>query len=44
VRTVNGVEIGAGQIPGPLTKQITDAYAAFVDFDFVAQYLKRAET
>jgi len=27
-------------LPGPITKQISDAYARFVDCDFVAQYLK----
>jgi branched-chain amino acid aminotransferase len=27
-------------VPGPVTKRISDAYAASVDCDFVAQYLK----
>ena len=41
VRSVNGNVIGAGTIPGRVTRQLTEAYARFVDFDFVAQYLKR---
>jgi len=39
--SVNGITIGpAGQVWGPVTKAICDAYVTFVDFDFVAQYLK----
>ena len=41
VRSVNEAVIGAGRVPGPVTRQLTEAYARFVDFDFVAQYLKR---
>jgi branched-chain amino acid aminotransferase len=41
VRSVNEAVIGGGQIPGPVTRQLTEAYCRFVDFDFVAQYLKR---
>ena len=40
IATVNGAKIG-GSVPGPITRQITEAYSRFVDFDFVAQYLKR---
>jgi branched-chain amino acid aminotransferase len=40
VATVNGARIGAAR-PGPITRQLTEAYVRFVDFDFVAQYLKR---
>jgi len=40
VATVNGARIGAA-VPGPLTRQLTEAYCRFVDFDFVGQYLKR---
>jgi branched-chain amino acid aminotransferase len=37
---VNGVAIGAkGQVWGPVTQSIADAYKRFVDHDFVAQYL-----
>jgi hypothetical protein len=38
---VNGVRIGGERLPGPLTRQLSDAYCRLVDFDFVAQYLKR---
>lgn len=44
VRSVNGVSIGDVPPPGPITKALTDAYIELVDFDFVAQYLKRLET
>lgn len=40
VSKVNGAAIGDG-VPGPVTRQLTEAYCRFVDFDFVAQYLKR---
>jgi branched-chain amino acid aminotransferase len=43
VRSVNGVPIGSGQVPGPVTRRLTDAYKQLVDYDFVAQYLKRLE-
>jgi branched-chain amino acid aminotransferase len=40
VASVNGARIGSA-VPGPITRQLTEAYVRFVDFDFVAQYLKR---
>ncbi|MBI2217447.1 MAG: aminotransferase class IV [Candidatus Rokubacteria bacterium] len=40
VSSVNGARIG-GDVPGPLTRQLTDAYCRLVDFDFVGQYLKQ---
>jgi branched-chain amino acid aminotransferase len=40
VRSINGVEIGDGRVPGPVTRRLTEAYCRLVDFDFVAQYLK----
>ena len=40
VRSVNGARIGDA-VPGPITRQLTEAYVRYVDFDFVAQYLKR---
>ncbi len=43
VRTVNGVAIGDGTVPGPVTRQLIDAYVALVDFDFEAQYLGRLD-
>ena len=39
VSKVNGVSIGDGSVPGPVTKRITDAYRDLVDMDFVGQYL-----
>jgi branched-chain amino acid aminotransferase len=42
VSRINGVEIGAkGQVWGPVTRRLADAYRRLVDFDFVGQYLKR---
>ncbi|MDF1586630.1 aminotransferase class IV [Marinimicrococcus flavescens] len=42
VVTMNGVHIGEeGQVYGPITKKLIDAYVRFVDHDFVAQYLRR---
>jgi branched-chain amino acid aminotransferase len=42
VTTINGVSIGPpGQVWGPVTTALTDAYKRFVDHDFVGQYLKR---
>src|SRR5262245_14053530 len=43
VRSVNGAGIGDGRAPGPVTRRLTEAYCQLVDFDFVAQYLKRLE-
>ena len=40
IASVNGAKIGAA-LPGPVTRQLTEAYCRFVDFDFVGQYLKR---
>jgi branched-chain amino acid aminotransferase len=42
VTKVNGVAIGPqGQVWGPVTKRLAEAYRKFVDHDFVGQYLKR---
>jgi branched-chain amino acid aminotransferase len=41
VRSVNGAPIGGERVPGPVTRQLTEAYCRLVDFDFVGQYLKR---
>jgi branched-chain amino acid aminotransferase len=43
VQSINGVALRAGQVPGPLTRRLTDAYRDLVDFDFVAQYLKHLD-
>ncbi len=40
IASVNGAKIG-GAVPGPVTRQLTEAYCRFVDFDFIGQYLKR---
>ena len=41
VTKINGVDVGpSGQVWGPVTKRLTDAYVRFVGHDFVAQYLK----
>jgi branched-chain amino acid aminotransferase len=42
VTAVNGVRIGPeGQVWGPVTERLAQAYQRFVGYDFVAQYLKR---
>ena len=43
VASVNGAPIGGGAVPGPMTRRLSEAYSRFIDFDFVAQYLKRLE-
>ena len=43
VSSINGKIVGNGDQPGPVTKAITDAYIDLVDYDFVAQYLKKLE-
>jgi branched-chain amino acid aminotransferase len=40
VQSVNDVRVGSA-VPGPITRQLSDAYCRLVDFDFVGQYLKR---
>jgi branched-chain amino acid aminotransferase len=43
VNSFNGIEVGNGAIPGPITKRITQAYIDFVDHDFVGQYLNHLD-
>jgi branched-chain amino acid aminotransferase len=43
VRSLNGRTFAAGTVPGPITRQLTDAYKEMVGCDFVAQYLQRLE-
>ena len=43
VRSINGVTLGGGKVPGPVTERITNAYVELVNFDFVAQYLKHLD-
>ena len=41
VRSINGAKIADGAPPGPVTRRLTEAYVALVEFDFVKQYLDR---
>ncbi len=42
VTRLNGADIGPeGQVWGPITRRLADAYARLVDHDFVGQYLRR---
>ena len=43
VRSLNGRIFGAGQVPGPVTRRLIDAYREMVGCDFVAQYLARLD-
>jgi branched-chain amino acid aminotransferase len=43
VRSLNGRTFGAGEVPGPVTKRLVDAYKQLVECDFVAQYLQRLD-
>ena len=38
VASVNGRRIGEGNLPGPVTARLMEAYKRLLDFDFVAQY------
>ncbi|MGH6932356.1 MAG: aminotransferase class IV [Dongiaceae bacterium] len=40
VRSIAGRKMLNPAIPGPVTKQLLEAYVKFVDFDFVAQYAR----
>jgi branched-chain amino acid aminotransferase len=42
VRSIGG-RLLPQPVPGPVTKQLTEAYARFVDCDFVAQYLRHLD-
>ena len=42
VSSVNGSTIGDGAVPGPVTKQLIDAYVDYVDCDWYGQYLKHS--
>jgi len=43
VRSLNGRSFAAGQVPGPVTQRLIDAYKELVGCDFVAQYLVRLD-
>ena len=40
VKSFNGVPLATAQVPGLMTKKLSDAFAELVDFDFVGQFLK----
>lgn len=42
-RTFCGARIGAGDVPGPVTARLTQAYVDLVEFDFVKQYLDQLD-
>jgi branched-chain amino acid aminotransferase len=42
-RTFCGARIGAGGVPGPVTRRLTQAYVDLVEFDFVTQYLDQLD-
>jgi branched-chain amino acid aminotransferase len=44
VRTLNGRSFGAAEVPGPVTRRLTEAYKDMVGCDFVAQYLQRLDS
>jgi len=39
VRSINGVAVTGGAVPGPVTRRLRDAYRELAGFDFVAQVL-----
>ena len=41
VSSINGRPIGGGEVPGPVTARLIEAYRRLLDFDFVAQYTSR---
>jgi branched-chain amino acid aminotransferase len=43
VRTLNGRSFAAGEVPGPVTQRLIDAYKELVGCDFVTQYLRRLD-
>jgi len=43
VSRLNGQPIGDGGVPGPVTRRLTEAYSALVEFDFVGQYLRHLQ-
>ena len=43
-RSYNGKMLGDGQVPGPVTTQLTAAFSELVGYDFVGQYLRTLKT
>jgi branched-chain amino acid aminotransferase len=44
VRSLNGRTFAAGEVPGPVTTRLIEAYKRLVECDFVAQYLQRLDS
>jgi branched-chain amino acid aminotransferase len=44
VRSLNGRKFAAGNVPGPITARLIEAYKQLVGCDFVAQYLQRLDS
>lgn len=40
VSSFNGAPVAGGQVPGPITKRLLDAYSNLVDCDIAGQYLR----
>ena len=40
VSTINGSSVGSGQVPGPVTKRLQEAYSALVGVDIIRQYTR----
>ena len=43
VRSINGIVLGDGKTPGPVTRRLTEAYIRLVGTDFVQQYLRHLD-
>ncbi len=43
VRSLNGRNFAEPEVPGPITRRLTEAYKELVGCDFVSQYLQRLE-
>jgi branched-chain amino acid aminotransferase len=43
VRSLNGRRFAAAEVPGPVTRRLTDAYKQLAGCDFVAQYLQHLD-
>ena len=39
VKSINGRQIGDGDIPGKITKRLQEAFIDSIGFDYVSQYL-----
>ena len=40
VSTINGSSVGSGQVPGPVTKRLQEAYSDLVGVDIIRQYTR----